>query len=123
MAGPDIMNFAARYAAALGRPPFIEKKSSGGIEIAAYGFPPMRRSFWRSLFSEAHDATVYLTAGMSAYPMATPLAEQQTTPPRVELFTPPEGADEKRLCGCTKALAMLNVVPITRPIPIQAVTL
>lgn len=29
------------------------------------------------------------------------------------LFTPPVGVDERRLCRCTNAKAILNVVPIT----------
>jgi hypothetical protein len=34
-------------------------------------FPPLKRSFWKSLLSEAHDETVYITAGLSSYTMPT----------------------------------------------------
>jgi Suppressor of fused protein (SUFU) len=80
------MKTVNRYAAVLGRPPFVERKLNGSLNICAFGFPPLRRSFWRSLFSEAHDTTIYLTAGMSEHPMPVPHSEQKLFPPRVELM-------------------------------------
>ena len=82
---------ADRYAAVLGRPPFISRQSSGGRHIEALGFPPMKRSFWRSLLAEAHDTTIYVTAGMSDHPMAVPDSERHIYVPRVELMAVCDG--------------------------------
>jgi hypothetical protein len=167
------MEVARRYAAVFGRAPFVEEQSAGALRVQVFGFPPLRRSFWRSLISEAHDTTVYITAGMSDYPMQVPpqargdysarielmavcdgqitggpsgtddvvsalllaVAEyvldngiyidvghtldfQERLAPNTEmtafLFTPAEGIDEKRVRRCSRAEAILNVMPITR---------
>ncbi len=161
-----------RYAAVLGRNPFIEVQSANLANVHAYGFPALKRSFWRNLMSEFHDKFVYVTAGMSEHSMHIPPDQQKIFPSRIELmavpdgqitggengkedivaawllaiseyvinsnifigaghtldfqqplsantemsaflFTPLAGGDEKRLCKCTKAQDILNVVPVT----------
>jgi len=163
------MNSLSRYTAVLGRAIFTERT---GNQIKAYGFPPLARSFWKSLFAELHNTHVYITAGLSEHAMPVPAELAKAYPPRVELmatcdvrvtggadgtedvvtalllgiaeqvvsagifigvghtldfqaklypntemsaflFTPPIGPDQKRLRKCTKADAILNVVPIT----------
>jgi Suppressor of fused protein (SUFU) len=80
-----------RYAAVFGRPPFIERKSNDRNHISVLGFPPLKKSFWRSLWSEAHDSTVYVTVGMSGHDMAVPQAERHSCATKVELLAVCDG--------------------------------
>ena len=85
------MTSVSKYSAVLGRDPFVRRESEAGKAISAYGFPPLKRSFWRGLISEAHDTTVYFTAGMSAYSMMVPPEEARIYPSRIELMATCDG--------------------------------
>lgn len=166
------MDTVTKYAAVFGRSPAVLLGPSGEWGVSACMFPAMKRSFWRGLWSEAHDQTVYITAGMSAHPMRCDPATSQDHAERIELmaicevpigggpsgnedvptailqlianyildnrilvavghtldfqeplatntmmsavlFALPEQMDVKRIRRCSKAQALLNVVPIT----------
>jgi hypothetical protein len=82
------MNTIQKYAAVFGRNPAIYREPVPEIGVAACMFPALKRSFWKSLSAEAHDSVVHITAGLSAFEMPSPSAEDAS---RIELFvTSPE---------------------------------
>ena len=85
------MKAISRYQAVFGRPPTVYRGPTDGRGIAACMFPATRHGFWKSLFSEACDQTVYITAGMSAHLMGDGVASPGPYAQRVELVAVCEG--------------------------------
>lgn len=76
----------AKYAAVFGRPPVVVREPEAGGCVAAAMFPPLKRSFWRGLISEAHDVAVAVTFGLSEHPMPVPPELAGETSDRIELI-------------------------------------
>ena len=66
---PHVNNMKSiqKYSAVFGRPPAMVRDPNPNSTVSAYMFPPLKRSFWKSLISEAHDQTIYITSGMSSH--------------------------------------------------------
>jgi hypothetical protein len=86
MLGKNRMTTLAKYAAVFGRSPASVRPAENGGQISAAMFPPLKRSFWRGLMSEAHDVTVAITYGLSDHAMPVPPTELRETSDRIELI-------------------------------------
>ncbi len=80
------MDTLAKYAAVFGRAPAFVRDPENGGHVSAAMFPPLKRSFWRGLISEAHDVTVAITYGLSDHAMPVAPLEQKETSDRIELI-------------------------------------
>jgi len=89
------MKAIAKYAAVFGRSPAVLREPTNGRAVAACMFPAMKPSFWKGLFAEAYDETVYITAGMSAHLMPGDAASLELYAQRVELVA----VCEMQVCG------------------------
>lgn len=83
--GPSL----SRYSAFFGReanlvlPPPAKTPNAPFV----YRFPPFRAGFFKRFFAQAHDVGVYITDGMSQFPMDVPEREREVYPNRIELIT------------------------------------
>ena len=80
------MDPVSKYSAVFGRNPAVVRAPRGKWAVSACMFPAMKRSFWRSLMSEAHDQTVYVTAGLSDYTMPVGTTVRGAYPANIELI-------------------------------------
>lgn len=80
------MDTLEKYAAVFGRSPAFVRRPENGGHVSAAMFPPLKRSFWRGLMSEAHDVSVAITYGLSDHTLPVPSEVSKETSDRIELI-------------------------------------
>jgi hypothetical protein len=102
-----------KYAAFFGREPdFVREPADGSPRpISVLRFPPKPVGLFRRLFTPAHDRCVYITCGMSNFPMNVDPEAAEVYPSRIELIAYCRGAyvgaldDQDMVSGCLQFLA------------------